>query len=159
MTTQPNFLRMIHLAEEFFETKNDPDQISVDETVLDQLRRLHPSTIGEEATADGPVAWTLVIPTTENVMRQFLAKKISERELLDRSQPGDRIEALYLCSALVLPEYRGRGLATKLLLHSIEVIRETHAVSSLYCWAFSVEGRRLATSIAGTVQIPLLERR
>jgi GNAT superfamily N-acetyltransferase len=158
MTIQPNLLRMIQLAEEFFETKNDPSQISVDESALECLRKLHPSTIGEETSEDGPIAWTLVIPTTEETMRRFLACEISERELLERTHADDHSEAIYLCSALVLPEYRGKGLAKHLIRRSIENIRKAHPIQSLYCWTFSVEGRRLAQSVARTVGLPLVER-
>lgn len=158
MTIQPNFLRMIQLADEFFETKNDPNQISVDETVLAHLRQLHSSTIGEETSSDGPVAWTIVIPTTEEVMSQFLACEINERELLTKSSKGLPFGAIYLCSGIVLPEYRGKGIARRLLLRSIAEIREDHDVKSLYCWAFSVEGNRLAQSVARAIGLPLFER-
>ena len=44
-------------------------------------------------------------------MREFLAGRISERKLLEMTGPGGTYDALYLCSALVLPEFRKQGLA------------------------------------------------
>jgi GNAT superfamily N-acetyltransferase len=149
---------MVRLAEEFFGTKGDPDQLSVDETVLDRLRRLHPSTIGEETSENGPVAWTIIIPTSELAMRQFLSCECNERELLESCTADTLFESIYLCSALVLPEYRGKGVAKRLLLRSIEDICAMHPVRSLYCWTFSAGGRRLAQSIAHSTGLPLFER-
>jgi len=102
---------MIQLAEEFFETKSDPSQISVDENVRALLYKIHPATMGQRATKKGPVAWTIVIPTTNEVMKKFLKKGLNEQELLDNTPFGVPYDAIYLCSALVLPEYRGKGLA------------------------------------------------
>ena len=36
----------------------------------------------EKRDNNGPVAWSMVIPTTVELMRQFTSKKISEKELL-----------------------------------------------------------------------------
>ncbi len=52
-----NLQRMMRLAEEFFETKNDPDQISVTEVIRDRLHELHPSTMSEKRNENGPIAW------------------------------------------------------------------------------------------------------
>jgi GNAT superfamily N-acetyltransferase len=67
-------------------------------------------------------------------------------------------DAIYLCSALVLPEYRGKGIAKRLACTAIEAIQADHPIKSLVCWAFSREGEALATSIAREVGIPLLQR-
>lgn len=40
---QENLVRMIHLAEEFFDVRNDPTQISIDRKVMTRLRKIHPS--------------------------------------------------------------------------------------------------------------------
>lgn len=155
---QSNLDRMIKLAEEFFETKNDPSQISVSEEVMDRLLRIHPSTRSEERDENGPVAWVLVIPTTRDVMTGFIEKRINEQQLLDETDPGGRYEAIYLCSALVLPEHRGKGLARKLVTEAITSIRRDHPIESLYFWSFSNEGERLARSIARDLGLPLYRR-
>lgn len=153
-----NLERMIALADEFFEAKSDPDQIVVDEEVLDRLRALHPATIGEETTGDGPVAWMLVVPATHEVMEKFVKKEISERRLLETADAHARWEALYLCSALVLPEYRRRGLAKRLAARAVRAIRNDHPIKELFYWAFSDEGMKLAASIARESRLPLYRR-
>jgi GNAT superfamily N-acetyltransferase len=157
-TINKNLERMIKLADEFFEAKNDPMQISVDAETMAALKRIHPSTMGEMTTEDGPVAWVLVIPTTEKLMREFISKKINEHQLLQKTLPGVKYDALYLCSALVLPEERGKGLATRLLIKSITSIKKKHSIKYLFYWGFSLEGKILASAVAKEFALPLFAR-
>ncbi len=153
-----NLSRMIKLADEFFEAKIDPMQISVNGETMDVLKKIHPSTIGEIANKKGPIAWVLVIPTTHTLMKEFISKKINEKQLLDNTPLGSKYEAVYLCSALVLPEERGKGLAKRLLIKSITAIRKKHPVKSLFYWGFSPEGKSLAGAIAKELFLPLYSR-
>ncbi len=119
---------MAALAEQFFHTQEDPDQLVVNEEVMDRLLAIHPRTLNQEATADGPICWILLIPTTSALMEEFLAGKIGERELLNRTTPGGSYEAIYLCSALVLPEHRSGGVARRV---SVAAIIASSAPSAL----------------------------
>jgi GNAT superfamily N-acetyltransferase len=153
-----NLDRMIKLADEVFAVKNDPSQIAVDEEVMERLRSIHPRSLNQKENEDGPVAWVLVFPTTRKLMQQFLQKDIGEKELLDRTPPGARYDALYLCSALVLPEFRRKGLARALVLDSVRAIMRDHPIDTLFVWSFTTEGNRLAGRIAAELSLPLLER-
>jgi GNAT superfamily N-acetyltransferase len=156
--TADNYGRMIRLAEEFFDMKNDPDQISVNEEVRKRLLAIHPATMSEERDANGPVAWMLLIPTTKDVMDRFVAGWINEKQLLEQTAPGQSYDAIYLCSALVLPEYRREGIAHRLAINAIDTIRRDHPIRSLYTWSFSEEGDTLAVTLAEEMKIPLLRR-
>jgi GNAT superfamily N-acetyltransferase len=149
---------MIALAEEVFDMRNDPEQLSVDEAVVGRLLAIHPATMGEVADENGPVAWMLVIPTTREVMEDFVAKRISERQILERTPSGVHATAIYLCSALVLPEHRGKGYAKRLALDAIRMIRKDHPIEALYVWSFSSEGRGLAVGVAREAGLPMRER-
>ena len=81
-----NFSRMIQLANEFFDAKNDPSQLDIDASVIERLTRIHPATMGEKNDENGPVAWTIVIPASWEVMEQFLEGKINEKGLLELSE-------------------------------------------------------------------------
>jgi GNAT superfamily N-acetyltransferase len=153
-----NLERMIQLADEFFSVKSDPSQISVNGRVLARLRRIHPGTISEKSTSKGPVAWVLVIPTTQTIMDQFISKKINERELYSKTPLHTAYDSIYLCSALVLPKYRGKGLAKKLMIKAIKSIQKEHPVQKLFYWAFSAEGKRLAATVARELSLPLYRR-
>lgn len=156
---EDNLKRMIRLAEEFFDMKNDPDQLTVDGETMARLREIHPGTMSEESDENGPIAWMLVIPTTHALMEEFIRGAINERELLDRTAPGGTYDALYLCSALVLPEHRGKGLARRLATRAISSISRDHPVRSLFYWGFSREGDALAASVAREFDLPLYMRK
>lgn len=143
-----NFERMIRLAEEVFATKNDPNQLDVNQAVIERLQRIHPSTVTEYNAEDGPVAWVLIFPTTQELMRRFLEKEISEKELFEQTQPGAKYEAIYLCSALVLEEHRRKGIVKRLAVSAIENIRRDHPVKSLFVWPFSDAGQATAEKIS-----------
>jgi Acetyltransferase (GNAT) family. len=154
-----NLARMIKLADEFFETKNDPMQISVNGETRTMLKRIHPSTMTEKRNKKGPIAWAMVIPTTGDLMKQFTSKKISEQELLYNTPLRKKYNALYLCSALVLPEYRGKGVAKRLVVKAVKAIRVKHPIEFFFYWEFSVEGKKLAVSIAKEFALPLYKRK
>ncbi|MFL5754593.1 MAG: GNAT family N-acetyltransferase [Bacteroidia bacterium] len=156
--TKSNFERMIDLAQEAFDAHNDPEQLDVNDEVIKKLQGLHPSTLSEYDDGNGPVVWILLIPTSSELMHQFIENRITETQLLDLTSPDEPFEAIYLCSAMVLPEFRGKGIAKKLALSAIEKIRETHPVKNLFVWAFSKEGLGLAKSIASSTALPLLSK-
>ena len=153
-----NFERMIALADEVFSAHNDPAQLEVDEAVMERLERIHPATLSEHVVGNGPVVWILLIPTTTELMNKFVAEDISETELLNQTPLGIKYEALYLCSALVLPEYRRQGLATKVGTEAINSIRKDHPIKYLFTWNFSKEGADLSELASKTLGLPLLKR-
>lgn len=156
---QSNFERMIQLADDVFATKNDPDQLDVNEEIIEQLLKLHPSTVSEYDDGNGPVAWVLLIPTTLDLMNLFLSKEITEKELFDRTPLDSKYEALYLCSAMVLEEYRRMGIAKQLTLEALEEMRKTHPLKALFVWSFSKEGDLGAETLSRLVSLPLYKRK
>ncbi len=150
--------RMIQLAEEFFAVKNDPSQISINKKVMRKLQRIHPNTMTEKRTSKGPIAWILLIPTTCALMEQFITKEINERELFNKTPLRVKYDSIYLCSALVLPEYRGKGLAKSLMIKAIKSIQKEYPIHCLFSWAFSVAGKKLAVSVAKELSLRLYKR-
>ncbi|HOY95391.1 MAG TPA: GNAT family N-acetyltransferase [Catalimonadaceae bacterium] len=153
-----NFERMIALVNEVFATKNDPDQLDVNEEVMERLVQIHPSTICERDEGDGPVAWVLLIPTTRSLMDAFLSRSISEKELFGKTPVGGIYDALYLCSAIVLPEYRRKGIARELTLEAVADIRNEHPLTALFVWSFSKEGDLASEELSRITQLPLFKR-
>jgi len=149
---------MIALADDVFSAHNDPAQLEVDEKVMKRLERIHPATLSEHVEADGPVVWILLIPTTIELMNKFIAEQITETELLDQTPLDIKYEALYLCSALVLPEYRRKGLATQVGSEAINEILKDHPIKYLFTWNFSQEGGNLAALASKQFSLPLLKR-
>ncbi|MDO9254660.1 MAG: GNAT family N-acetyltransferase [Bacteroidales bacterium] len=153
-----NFERMILLAEDVFAYKSDPNQLNVDQEVMEKLHRIHPATVSEFDDGNGPVAWVLLIPTTLDLMHKFLEHEISEKELFDLTPEDSKYDALYLCSALVLEEYRRKGITKRLLLNAIERIRINHPLKALFIWAFSKEGDLTCEAISRLTSFPLYKR-
>jgi len=153
-----NLKRMIQLAEDVFDAKNDPNQLDINQEVMERLQRMHPATVSEENDGNGPVAWVLVIPTTMELMDWFLKQKITEKELFELTPLDTIYEALYLCSALVLEDYRRKGITKKLAVQAIENIRTDHPLKALFVWPFSKEGDLASETIAGLVSLPLFKR-
>jgi len=149
---------MIRLAEEVFAVKSDPSQLDVNLDIIERLKKMHSATISEHVDENGPVAWVLLIPTTLELMNLFLEKKISEKELYNLTPLNIKYEALYLCSALVLEEYRRKGITKRLVLAAIENIRKDHPLKSLFVWTFSKEGELASESIARLSGLPLQKR-
>ena len=156
--TKSNIERLIQLAEEVFEVKNDPDQLDVDQKVIERLKQIHPSTISEYTDVNGPVAWVLVIPTTNDLMKKFLESSITEKELFEQTPANAQFEALYLCSALVLKEYRRKGIVKEITISAINSIRKDHPLKTLFVWPFSKEGDLAAETISRITSLPLLKR-
>ncbi len=154
-----NVQRMIRLAEEFFDAKNDPAQISVDPSTMKRLLKIHPATMTERRTSKGPIVWVLLLPTTLNLMARFISNTITERQLLRLTPIRGRYDAVYLCSALVLPEHRRKRLATRVAVKAVKAIRKDHPIHFLFYWAFSREGKKLAASIARELKLPLLNKK
>ena len=150
-----NFERMIEMASEVFDARNDPHQLDVDQEVIAQLLKLHPATVSEYNEGKGPAVWILLIPVTNKLMQQFLQGEIGETELLNQTPVGTNFECIYLCSAMVLPEYRGKGIAKKLTLKAIESVRKTNSIKTLFVWPFSKEGKSLAENVAKTAGLSL----
>lgn len=148
---------MIQLAEDAFSVRNDPDQLDVDESVIKRLAEMHPATVSEYDD-NGPAVWILLIPTTTELMEQFLKKEISEKQLYEKTPLAIRYDSIYLCSAMVLSEYRRKGIAKRLTIKAIKNICEDNPVRNLFVWPFSAEGNALAEDIAKQCNLPLLKR-
>jgi len=153
-----NFERMLELADEAFSSRTDPAQLNVDEEVIKRLIQIHPSTVSEYDDGNGPVVWILIIPTTNELMEQFLSKNISERELFELTPTNIKYDTIYLCSAMVLEEYRGKGIAKKLTIDAINNIKRAHHINILFVWPFSREGDALAAYVANQTKLPLRKR-
>ncbi len=149
---------MIKLADEVFAVKSDPSQLDVDQNVLAHLKQLHPATISEYNEGNGPCAWVLLIPTTLDLMHRFLSGEISEKELYELTAVGITYDAIYLCSALVLDEYRRKGITQQLALKAIEKMLKKHPIKAAFVWAFSPEGDKAAEMIAQLAGLPLYKR-
>ena len=153
-----NYERMIQLSDEVFSSRTDPHQLNVNENVMEHLQLIHSDTISEYDDGNGPVCWILCIPTTLDLMNKFINKEISERELYELTPLNTKYEAIYLCSALLLEEFRGKGIAQRLGVKALENIKIDHPIKALFFWSFSKEGEKLAEKVSSLIGLPLYKR-
>ena len=157
-TGKSNFERLIALADEAFDYRSDPDQIEMTDEQREKFMAIHPATMQAENNENGPVAWLLVLPTTLPLMERFVKHEISEKELLELTPVGVPYEAIYLCSALVLEEYRRKGITLRLTLKAIDEIRSNNPIQALFVWPFSEGGDHTAEKVATIAGLPLISR-
>ncbi|MFA6254332.1 MAG: GNAT family N-acetyltransferase [Candidatus Paceibacterota bacterium] len=131
-------------AEKFFGTLDDPEQIPITMESHDKLEAIDPNSMLYKRDVDGNVVgWTIFIPTTSVLMNRFLSGEINERQLFDQTQIGDNYDALYLCSIIVPPEYRGKGYAKDLGREALKRFSDTPCIQNVFAWPFSEEGKQL----------------
>ena len=153
-----NFERMMALVEASFNTKNDPNQLDVNEEVISRLYQIHPNALIEKDDGDGPYIWIILIPTTKHLMELFLTNEISEAELFEKTPIDAEYETIYLCSAMTLEEYRNKGITKQLCLEAIKNIRQNNPITALFVWSFSKEGESLAEKIATETGLTLFKK-
>ena len=155
---QPNLKRLLELVDDVFATRNDPTQIAFTEADMKKMESLHDGCLQEAANEDGPISWVAVIPTSLELMHRFIRGEVTERQLFDATEESTPQQAVYLCSAIVLPEHRRSGIAFDLSVRSIRNIQEDRHIEAAFVWPFSDEGENLAQKVASFCSLPLFVR-
>jgi len=155
--SEPNYDRMMRIIDEVFATRNDPDQLQVTPAQLGKLQQIHPATLNELRDENGPLVWALLIPTTREVMMDFVESRISEKQLLEHTPLHVAYDCIYLCSVSTLPELRGQGKTKALCLEAIHAIRRDHPITTLFVWPFTREGNGLAEALASECGLELVK--
>jgi len=131
------------IAERYFGTASDQDQIPITMESLDKLVSIDEDAILIKTDEHGePISWVVVIPTGKETMELFLDNAITEKELFDRAVAENKREALYLCAAFTVPEYRGKGYAQELFSRAVKKFAPTRE-TDLFAWIYSPEGQGL----------------
>lgn len=150
------FEKMNAIAIELFETESDDTQASPTlENCLRVVKKEKYNFILVKDTNDELMGWSVVMPTSLEVMDNFLSEEITERELLEISRIDSKFEALYLFAVIVLPEYRKKGLAKFLFKTQIEYFKEKYNINNIYSWWFSEEGKKLGDSLEKELDVEI----
>jgi hypothetical protein len=156
--TQSNIKKMCVIAEEIFGAEEDNTQTKP--TVENTLSLIAIEKNNLVCIKDGEeiVAWTVVLPTSKENMDNFLAGKITEKELSIESKKNPLFEALYLMAAITLPTYQRKGLAFDLIKYQIEYFKDKYNIQNFYSLPFSENGmslmEKISTDLSMVIKIP-----
>jgi len=116
MTQEELLEKQMKIAEGIYGTEVDPDQMPINDETMKKLDSLcHGWMETEFDEAGEPISWAVVMPTQKSLAERFLNKEISEKELLDMTEPNSAYDAVYIVSVITVPEHRGKGLGKKVV--------------------------------------------
>lgn len=151
-----NYQRLLQLVDELFNTKSDPDQLDVNEAVINTLQQISPVLVYEHQMAQEAVAWVTLIPSNETLTEAFINGSLTEKTYFEKSVELKQFDTIYLCSAIVLEEFRHQGIVSQHCKMAIENMCRHHSIKQLAAWPFTTEGLNCAKSIASKLELPLI---
>lgn len=159
------FLQLLKYVDDFFPDTFSSLELPATEDTFRSLLALDRRTIQvdiDQSTGD-LFGWMISLPTTSILMGQFLAEEISEKELFEQTcaiaQLGKyQLESVYLCSAFVLPEYRGQGVGRALVHAAINAYRVENEEVQLFNWPANCMGRIAVARILDQSEISFRTR-
>jgi len=138
--------KTLDIAEQFFGSQEHPDYIPITRESDQKFERINPNFMVYKLKDGEPISWILVLPTSLDLMNKFIKGDINERQLLDLTKPEEKFEALYLCSAFTVPEYRKQGYVIEMFKGVVKTIPLKDNFS-LFAWPVTKEGRKLTEKL------------
>lgn len=150
---------MNNWANKFF---GEADNIMVEPTLDNALKtvNLDKNTYVCFKNGSDVIGWSLVLPASKNAMKKFLKEELTEKELFLDTLENKKFETLYVFAAIVMPEYRNKGLAKELLSYQIKYFKSEYEITDFFAWTFSEEGKKLVASLERelNIKIPYLSK-
>lgn len=151
------------MLEAYFHTQDDPEQMQIGKSSgRNWIKADIPECARVIKYGDTVVGSTLVLPATLSMMQDFIAHRISEAQLaekiMDESIDYAKMQAIYLCSAFVAAEHRGKNLAIQALIQSIQNIMPQDKKLPLFYWAYSEAGEKIAEKVATQLRLEFFAR-
>jgi hypothetical protein len=140
-------LGMCDLAVKLFGTDEDPTQADPNLENSKALISVDPHSYVYAEEDGHTMGWSCVLPTSKRNMELFLSGKITEKQLFEYSMANHSFEELYLIAAIVLPEYRKKGLASCMMESQILYFKKAHGISDLYAFTLTEDGKGLIGKI------------
>lgn len=147
------------LAQNFFHTENKLDEIQISEENKRFLQKYIPDCHNIIRAGRKVIGSTFIIPCNKELMKKFLTKKISEKDLFEEVKKKityKNFDTIYLCSSFLKEEYRGRGLAIEGRIKSIKKILQGRRIKPiLFSWAQTKEGKKSVKRTASLLRYEL----
>ena len=149
---------------EFFGMPNDPEQFQATKEnrdyIYSHLRKfLNIIRFGNEI-----IGYSFMIPCSNNIADLFIKKRISENDLFNRVKEeridDTNFEAIYLCSSIIRPEHRRKGLALEGFVKLIKPLMEKRNFKSrFFFWGYTPAGRAAVLKLARVLNVCIEERK
>lgn len=147
----------------YFSADSDPEQIPPGPEISKKYYSLHPHVLEYEATPEGKlIGWVSGFPTRKELMNKFLSKEINERQLFEQTEKMNVPEVVYINVILVFPEFRGQGVAHRLVKKFVTNFLNENPHCQFFAWQFSTEGGLLMDALeneADAAGIKILRRK
>jgi hypothetical protein len=143
------------VAVELFGTDDDPDQAQPTLHNALSLINLEKNNFLCIKDENKVIAWSVVLPTSIKNMTSFLSNRMTEKDLFLDSINNPKFESLYLMSVIVLPEYRKKGLGSKLLTQQINYFKNNFSINNFYAMILSNEGSKLLEKLIEDLKIKI----
>ncbi|OGM94767.1 hypothetical protein A2524_02660 [Candidatus Wolfebacteria bacterium RIFOXYD12_FULL_48_21] len=152
---------MLRTGTEFFGVFNDPTEIASSWENYEKISLLYSSAYKFKTDAHGKLlGWTVVIPTSRELANDFIERRITEKELLEKTDTSTAQNALYLFVAFIVPEYRKKGYAKNMFLEQIkEAAGDKLKEVLLFAWPVTEEGGKTMDAIERNLGVEILRRK
>ncbi len=158
MTQEELMRKQMKIAEEVYGTGSDPDQMPITRESAEKLDQLCSGWLETEFDEAGePISWAVVMPTQRELAEKFLKKQISERDLLNMTEPAEKYDAVYIASVITVPEHRGKGLGTKVVERALANMPLT-ADAIYLTWPTTKEGEAMLFKRQQSIPIQIHSR-
>ncbi len=150
------------LAEKFFHTANDPEQLKICVKNDKRIYKKFPECENVIKYKGKIIGETFILPCVSSVMKSFLKGTMSEAELFEyvmKHVTYENFDCIYLCLADIDAQHHGKWLATNWWLKTIIPLIKKNPNIVLFGWCFSKEGDNLLKSTAKILKLPLLLRK
>ncbi len=149
------------IAEEYFNTIGDNNQIEVSEEnalwIHKNQKYLNIIFYGKQI-----IGFIFVIPATKDLMKRFLSNKLTEKNMFEEIKNlkfSEKLEAIYICSAMIKKEFRRNKLT---LTAAIKLIKNlTNNLSTkpdLFYEPYSKEGDLFAKNLALNLNLKIFSK-
>ena len=149
------------MLEEYFKSENDVEQAPISKENIIWVHKNMPNCANVIKYDNKIIGSTFVVPCNRKLMEKFLSGKINENQLFEMIKKElnlSNFDSIYLASAFIKQEFRGRGLAVKGFVKSIKkLIGNKKVKPTLFYWGYSVEGKKLARKVAEITGLELKE--
>ncbi len=157
-----DYLEVERLAENFFHTKEDKEQLPGSEITYEFITQKFPYSVNIIKDDSNVIGHTFALPCDKANRDAFLQGKINERELFYRIKDSIKSKdytSLYLASAQIRTKYQRKGITSRgFAIHIKEYQKAIKPNLDLFYWSMTPEGQKLAQKVAELAGLPINER-